>query len=160
MQNFKTAAQILMLDEGSRKKPYYDSKGFPTIGIGFRCIGSDGNYLPKNAPLPNITMPKDKQAEKLAALLQDYWSRIASIQPVFLALNDVRQAVILSMCHQMGVTGCVAFKGMWAAINSGDFGKAGDEIVDSQAGRDPDTASRMMRNRAMMQTGKLSTYYM
>lgn len=160
MQDFKTATRILILDEGYREKPYYCTANFPTIGIGFRCVGSDGKLLPAGAPLPKITMTREQASEKLAVMLQSYSEKICSAQPVFLALNDVRQAVILSMCHQVGVVGCLAFKGMWAAINSGDFGRAGEEIVDSKAGKSPDTAARMKRNRAMMQTGKLIAYYM
>jgi len=160
MADFKIATRIFIVDEGRKTKPYYDHKRFPTIGIGFRIVGADGKFLPKDAPLPAITMTIQEQMEKLPIMLEGYVDSITKVQPVFSTLNEVRQAVILSMIHQMGLEGCLKFRNMWAAINRGDFKRAGDEILDSDAGRDPLTENRMKRNRAMMQTGMLSTYYM
>lgn len=149
---------VICRDEGFSETPYLDSLGYPTIGYGFK-IG------PKNAPLSNytFTIPPSVALAWLKSYLDELDRKILEDEILssimFLLSGDkVRSLVIESMAYQMGLQGLLKFKKMLAAIDSGDFEKASEEMLDSLWAEQ--TPTRALRMSNMMRTGVLSDYYL
>lgn len=128
----------LMRHEGVRLKPYLDTVGKITIGVG------------RNLSDRGIT-----KAEALAWLDEDIQLAVTELSrsfPWFAALDPVRQRVLIDMHVNMGLGTLVRFVKMLAAVGRGDYGSAADEMLASkwaaQVGR------RAQRLAAMMRTGQ------
>jgi lysozyme len=145
-------AKLLMFEEGLREKAYYCSEGYPTIGIGWKIGG-------KNQPLEHF---KWMQMSKQAALAQCHdESFVLSMQlhaiiDCWQDLNEARQAVLISMAYQMGLTGLMKFKKMIAAIEAGDFVEAAAQGKDSRWASQ--THSRANRHMRVILLGNWSPY--
>lgn len=160
MTAIEIASKIIKSDEESNvfaSKPYHDSKGFPTIGWGFRVPGTK-----QNDPLPPITISKEDGETMLNSLLSKYDKELSSninTRHLYPKLNPVRQAVLLSMRHQLGMTGLVGFRRMWIAIEKQDWEEAAIEIMDSDAVKKDKLVDRFQRNADQMRTGELLSHY-
>lgn len=116
---------MLKLHEGLRLKPYQCIAGRWTIGYGH-------NLEAHNEARPeSITL---EQAEKY--LTEDM--RAAEIQciarfPFFAAgLGEVRKAVLIDMCFNLGINGLAGFKKTISAIAEGRYSSAAVEMMDSK----------------------------
>ena len=67
-------------------------------------------------------------------------------------LNEPRQAVLLNMCFNLGLTKLAEFTRMWAALESENYMRAADEMLDSQW--KSDVKGRSYELAAQMQTGE------
>ena len=144
---------ILQNDEGWRSVPYYCSEGFPTIGYGFK-IGNKGE------PLPEITMTLEEGRKNLYLLIDDAINTLSghiNTRHIFNQLAPVRQAVLVSMFHQLGFTGLLKFRKMWIGIEAQNYGEAANQILDSKAARQ--APARFQRNAQMMLTAVLPAHY-
>lgn len=152
----KIAEKIIKLDEGFREKPYYDHLGYPTIGYGYRIPGTK-----QHDPLPPITMTRQAADELLPKKINEVTSQLSKndFSKIFPRLNEVRQAVIISIAFQVGVYGLLKFKDMRKGLAADDYHRAADEIIDSAAWRDPKTRDRFQRNADQVRTGELLDYY-
>lgn len=150
------ATKIIKLDEESgvcALIPYYCSEQYPTIGWGFR-IGE------KYAPLPDITITLEEANNRLAAMLKKYHKQLSehiNTRHIYPKLNPVRQAVLLSMRHQLGMDGLIDFRKMWIGIESQDWKEAAAQILDSKAYKQ--APARFVRNAQMMRLGELMECY-
>lgn len=156
MKEIEAASNILRIDEGFRSSPYYDHKRFPTIGYGFRIPGTK-----KNDPLPPITIGRNEAEKMLKSKIVTAIKQLSNndFLAVWSQLNAVRKAVLISMAFQLGITGLRNFKKMTEALESLDYQRASEEIIDSAAWRDPLTRDRFTRNAEMMITGEILDYY-
>lgn len=106
----------LIWAEGRRSKPYRDTEGVLSIGVGRnleRGLSDDEiDYLLANDM---------RTAEQDAAML-GYWSR----------LDDARQLVVADLVFNLGLTKWLRFENANAALSAGDYEKAADEMVDSK----------------------------
>jgi len=107
----------LRVDEGVRAKPYRDTVGKLTIGVG-RNLDDVGlrpdeiDYLLAN----DVRVAKDT-AETLFAN--------------FHALSDERKAVLINMALNLGQTRLAKFARFRAAVTTGNFALAAIEMLDS-----------------------------
>lgn len=156
MTAIEIAKKIIRTDEGFREKPYYDHLKWPTIGYGFRIPGTG-----QHDPLPPIKMGRSGAEIMLTSKVNDVVELLNSndFRNIFPHLNDVRKAVLISMAFQVGMYGLLKFKGMRAGLAEKNYDKAADEIIDSDAWRDPLTRARFQRNADQMRTGQLLSYY-
>jgi lysozyme len=138
---------ILKREEGYNSNGYYDSLGFPTIGYGIKT----GN---KGDPLVVFTLPQQVADVWLSVIVDNIRKKISDR---ISSLNEARQAVIISMCYQLGINGCFKFTGMWKAIDNQDWEKAGDEIIDSKAYHQ--CQARYLRLRQVMKSGDETGIY-
>lgn len=109
---------LLTKHEGLRLKPYKDTVGKLTIGIG------------RN--LDDLGISKE---EALFLLENDIARVIAQCRqsfPWFDSLSPRRQAAIASMVFNLGLRGFMGFKKMITAIEQGDFDMAAIEMLDSK----------------------------
>lgn len=141
--------EIIEFEEGWREKPYYCSEGYPTIGYGFK-IGDKGD------PLPKFKLPKQAGDAWLDYIVQDIYNHMSL---KLSHLNEPRAAIIISMCYQLGIDGCMKFKNMWKAISDEDWQRAHDEMLDSIWASEKQTPERAKRHAQVMLTGSINGIY-
>lgn len=152
MQQNTYAEMIIKLEEGLRLKPYYCSEQYPTIGYGKRI----GN---KNDPLPNITTTEKESLEFMRQRISDSIVKLSSTYPIaWSKCNQQRQAILISMVYQLGLTGVSKFKKMWSAIESNNFEEASKQMLDSLWAKQ--TKNRALRHAKTMKDGTLDMYYL
>ena len=127
----------LAVDEGRRKKPYRCTADKLTIGIG-RNLEDKGL--------------RDDEIDYLFAHdLQDAETDARVLFPTFDSLSEIRKAVLVNMAFQLGRDRLGGFKGVRAAVASGDFTRAADEMLDSRWATQ--TTARAFRLAKMMREG-------
>ena len=135
--------RMLIKDEDCKGFPYKCSEGYLTIGIGHNL---------EAAPLPHQIIMQIFKHDLYK--VTDPLTRLSW----FSSLDTVRQSVIVDMAFNLGVAGLLKFKNMIAAIQSQDYEKAADEMIDSKWFRQ--VKSRGERLEHMMRTGEIHTAYL
>lgn len=108
----------LIRHEGLRLFPYRDSRGLLTIGVG-RNIEHRG-------------ISREEALYLLDNDIRDHTDELLARFPVVATLHTYRRDVLINMAFNMGIPALSGFKRMWSAIQSGDYRKASDEMLDSQ----------------------------
>lgn len=127
----------LIRDEGIRLRPYRDSVGKLTIGIGRNLddvgISSDeAMYLCRN---------------DVAAALAD----LDKALPWWRELDEVRQRALANMAFNLGIVRLLGFRNTLAALRAGRYADAADGMLASKwAGQ---VGPRAARLAAMIRTG-------
>lgn len=116
--NKERFADLLRRHEGVKTKPYRDSKGILTIGVG-RNLESIGLNIAEIDFLLENDMTK---AERLAT----------AAFPWFPRLSEDRQIVIGSLIFNMGLASVLEFRHTLVAIEKGDFDLATAELLNSK----------------------------
>lgn len=113
---------LIKKHEGCRLCEYVDTEGYATIGWGHKV-------------LPGESFPKGlTQAEADALLVSDADQKqidAMNILACYKQLNEVRQAVIIDMVFNLGMSGFSKFKRLIAALNASDFQTAANEMRNS-----------------------------
>ena len=107
----------LVRHEGLRLKPYTDTVGKLTIGIG-RNLDDTGITTDEAHYL--LTGDLDRVVRALTAGYR--W---------FADLDPVRQAVLVNMAFNLGLGGLATFRKMLAAVAHKQYGLASDEMIAS-----------------------------
>jgi lysozyme len=132
-----TIEEQLILHEGLKLKPYTDTQGVLTIGVG------------RNLDDRGIT--EDEAMYLLAGDIDEIIARL-EVHSWYLALGPVRRKVIIDMAFNLGVGGLTGFKRMIEALERADYDAAADEMVDSAWYRQ--VGERGRRLERMMRTGE------
>ncbi|WP_176777437.1 glycoside hydrolase family protein [Candidatus Avelusimicrobium faecicola] len=136
MDNVKAAAYLRRY-EGFSKLPYKCPTGHLTIGYGHNLENGI------SAAAAEFILQEDlARAERAVKDSFPWWWK----------LDDARQFVLVDMAFNMGQAGLKGFKKMLAAIESGDFDKAAEEMLDSKYGRQ--VVHRARLNAEIMKTGE------
>lgn len=151
----------LKFHEGLRLKPYYDTEGIKTIGVGRNMEAN-----PPDDELGRRVGPEGISEQEAVKLLdndidkcvRDVESKISS----YGKLSEPRQHVLLDMCFNMGINGLLKFTNMLAAVDRGDYARAADEMLNSKwanqvKGRSTRLAN-MMRNNTSFDNSSSSSY--
>ncbi|MGJ6969761.1 hypothetical protein ACSDR0_48605 [Streptosporangium sp. G11] len=137
---------------------YPDSKGHPTVGIGFnldragaqaRLESVGANYAAVRAGTQNLT-----PLQIITLFEGDFYAAIANLKTViynFDRLTSARQLVLIDMMYNMGPAKFREFKRMIGAVNVGDFYRAGLEMKNSTWATQ--VGARATRNIKLMQQG-------
>lgn len=135
--SIKNLTDMLKLHEGLMLKPYQCTAGKTTIGYG------------RNLDDMGIT---EDEAE---ALLENDIARVRrelAALDIGNGLDDVRAAVIVDMCFNLGINRLLGFRNFISALRVKDFDRAAREMVDSKWYRQVGTrAKRLVK---MMKTGE------
>lgn len=123
--------------EGRKAKPYRDTVGKLTIGVG------------RN--LDDVGLRAEEIDFMLTNDITAAWMAVTTTWPWVQNLSDVRQRVLTEMVFQMGVGGVGAFKHALQAMAIGNFEKAADEMLDSKWAL-TDSPGRAHLLAAMMRT--------
>jgi len=125
----------LLRDEGVRLKPYRDSVGKLTIGIG------------RNLDDVGISLAEARML--LANDLEKVQSQISASLPWVRNLSVARQSVVENMAFNLGVNGLMAFKETLAWMEAGNYSAAADAMLQSvwarQVGIRADRLAAQMR---------------
>lgn len=136
--SFDLAHRLVSEEEGRVAHVYLDSENYWTIGVGCLVDARRGGGLCDEAI--DVQLEHDLKAARACAAKLAGWDRC----------NEVRQAVLVSMCFQLGdLIGWPKFK---AALASGDFETAAAEGLDSLWAKQ--TPKRAQRQMAMLRTGE------
>lgn len=154
-----TAKEILMArlprTEGRRSKPYKDTVGKWTIGVGHN-ISDLG--LPNYCVVDLIEFQalRDVSIDKLLAEDLDRTLREAQAIPVFKNLNEARQSVLADMVFNIGLPSVLGFVNTLGLIGQGKFSEAGDQMLRSkwaeQVGNRAIELARIMRDGEVKST--------
>lgn len=132
-----TLVAELKRDEGVRLKPYTDTVGKLTIGVG------------RNLSDVGIT-----EAESTVLLQNDIQRTIAQLDsslPWWRNLNPVRQRVLINMAFNMGMVGLLTFKNTLSAMQNGSYTAAAAGMLASKWATQ--VGARAERLADMMRTG-------
>lgn len=134
--------QLLAREEGFRSKPYICSEGYPTIGIGWR-IGFHDQPL---SDFECMVISEEAAKAQCKAEIRELEMNLHAVIDCWQGLNEPRQAVLVSMAYQMGLSGLLKFKNMLAAIQTQCWNDAAHEGLDSRwAKQTPERAGRQMK---------------
>jgi lysozyme len=128
--------ESLRLHEGLSLRPYVDTVGKTTIGIG-RNLDDNG------ITIQEAYLLCQNDVQTCAKELDRY-------HPGWTRLDDVRQNVLLEMCFNLGAPRLNQFYKMWEAVERRDFKEAAAQMLDSkwaqQVGQRAITLSAMMKS--------------
>lgn len=127
----------LIRDEGLRLKPYKDSVGKLTIGVG-----------------RNLTDRGISRKEAMYLLendIRDHAMELVVKLPWVASLDDARQAVLINMSFNLGVPQLLEFKVTLAAVQVRNFESAARHMLNSRWAKQ--VGSRALRLAEQMRTG-------
>ena len=127
---------ILVRDEGVRLKPYKDTVGKLTVGVGRNLDDVGISYAEAMQMLMDDIAHVENQAQSF---------------PWYAGLTPARQAVILSMIFNMGLASFSLFKNTIAAIAAGNYEAAAAGMEGSKWSRQ--VGQRAARLAQIMRTG-------
>lgn len=134
MNRTRLSAQ-LRRHEGVRSKPYRDTVGKLTIGVG------------RN--LDDVGLSEDEVQYLLDNDITRAYNDASRIVPGLATLDEDRQHVLIDMVFNLGAAGLLRFRKFLAAVERRDFAAAADEMLDSQwarqVGERAKTLAAMMR---------------
>jgi lysozyme len=132
-----TLTDLLIRHEGERLKPYVDTAGKLTIGVGHN--------------LTDRGIPKEVSRMLLASDIADAASDAMKF-PWYPGLCEARRAVILSMLFNLGLERFRGFVQFISAMIAADYTQARVEMLDSQWARQ--VGNRAVELATMMETGE------
>lgn len=116
--NLDAMRSELIRDEGMRLKPYRDTVGKLTIGVG------------RN--LDDVGITQTEAAHLLDSDIRRTAEELDRSLPWWRSLDEVRQRVLLNMAFNMGVTGLRGFKNTLAAVQAGKYEDAAAGMLASK----------------------------
>lgn len=108
----------LIRDEGEQLKPYQDTVGKWTIGVG-RNLTDRG-------------ISKEESRLFLQHDIDDHIKALDHFLPWWKNLDDVRQRALANMCFNLGIAGLLGFKNMLTALQAGEWNEAGNQAKNSR----------------------------
>ena len=130
--------EMLIRHEGLRLKPYNDTVGKLTIGVG------------RN--LDDVGITREEALMLLDNDIAKVRREVNRAFPRFAQLNPVRKNVVLNMVFNIGLPRFRQFKKTIAAIKAKDWEEAASQMLDSRWARQVGRRARELA--AMMKTGK------
>lgn len=156
---------MLSVEEGRKNKPYKDSLGYLTIGIGHLIDPRKGGSLPDYA---QVELDRNGLLEEstIDRLLEDdiinVMSQLDQNLPWSLKLDSVRYGVLLDMCFQMGIgnaskgTGLLGFTNTLRHAREGNYEQAAINMKESLWRKQ--TPNRANRRIEEMRSGVFHEY--
>ncbi len=156
----------LLRDEGLRLRPYLDTEGKVTIGVG-RCIDTNPFTVDEIAAICGAPLSHDAAVEWIetrgitrdhALMLLD--RDIATTERALLDaqpwmgtdLDEIRRAAMINMAFNLGVAGVGRFRRMLLALRGGMWSAAASEMLDSRWARQ--VGARAERLARQVETGE------
>ena len=140
--NIEQLRKELEVDEGVKYEIYNDHLGYPTFGIGHLVRDTD----PEAGAAIGTPVSEDRVIE---AFNQDVETVLNDCTILYRDFNDLpeeAQLIIANMMFNLGRPRLSKFKGMKAGVDSRDWNKAADEMIDSAWYRQvPNRAERLVK---------------
>lgn len=135
--------KVLRKDEGERARPYTDSTGNITIGVGH-----------------NLTARGLSRKVIEQILIEDIeaaWDQAERIIPQLVDLSEPRQVALVSLVFNLGEKGFRAFKKTIKAIHNKQWEEAGNELLNSLWAKQ--VGKRAHRIKKMLVNEEYDSYY-
>lgn len=116
--NVDTLKQELIIDEGKRSKPYTDTVGKTTIGVG------------RN--LTDVGLSDDEIDMLLTNDVNKAFSHLVVALPWVLTLSETRQRALTNMAFNMGLGTLLGFTTTLSLIQAGKFEDASHAMLNSK----------------------------
>lgn len=116
--NRDALANQLVIDEGLRLKPYQDTVGKWTIGVG------------RN--LDDVGISKPEAMMLLGADIDAACAALDKSLPWWRGMSDARQQVLANMCFNLGIERLLGFKNTLAAMQAGRYDEAANGMLASK----------------------------
>lgn len=113
-----TLEDQLIRDEDLRLKPYKDSVGKLTIGVG------------RN--LDDVGISRQEAMNLLANDIEHASAQLRTQLPWTISLDEVRRGALINMTFNMGIGGLMQFKKFLTACSMADWETAAAEMLDSE----------------------------
>ena len=159
----ETATPIVQCEEGFEPKPYYCPTGFITIGNGQKLFSLSKDEIKKQYGnsdkfLKNFCcqVTKKSAAVDLKEKLTEIRHRLVA-ESWYVNLDSEKQAIIISMAYQLGITGLFKFKNMIKALKAKDYKMAQIEALDSRWAKQ--TKSRAKKHANILGGGTIKHQY-
>ena len=139
--NIEQLRKELEVDEGVKYEIYNDHLGYPTFGIGHLVRDTD----PEAGAALGTPVTEDRVIEAFNQDVETVLSDCNILYDDFGDLPEEAQLIIANMMFNLGRPRLSKFKGMKAGVDSRDWKKAADEMVDSAWYRQvPNRAGRLV----------------
>ena len=115
-------------DEGCVYNIYLDHLGYRTFGIGHLVRESD----PENGLQVGAMVSEDRVKEAFNSDIETVLSDCNKLYEDFDDLPEEAQQIIANMMFNLGYPRLSKFKGMKAGVDSEDWNRAADEMIDSR----------------------------
>ena len=140
--NIEQLRKELEVDEGVKYEIYNDHLGYPTFGIGHLVRDTD----PEAGAALGTPISEDRVIEAFNEDVETVLSDCAILYDDFDELPEEAQLIIANMMFNLGRPRLSKFKGMKAGVDSRDWNKAADEMIDSAWYRQvPNRAGRLVK---------------
>lgn len=159
--NRERLKQQLIFHEGMVLKPYRDTKGIWTIGVGRNMEANPvEDELGRQVDSNGIS-----EGEAIFLLNNDITTvekQVKNNIPAYFQISEPRKHVLLDMAFNLGISGLLRFQNMLRALNRSDYNRTAEEMLNSlwaqQVGKRAQTLATMMRfsmpfDQAVNQTG-------
>ena len=145
--NIEQLRKELEVDEGVKHEIYNDHLGYPTFGIGHLVRDSD----PEHGQEIGTPVSEDRVIEAFNEDVETVLNDCTILYDDFDDLPEEAQLIIANMMFNLGRPRLSKFKGMKSGVDSRDWNKAADEMIDSAWYRQvPNRAERLVtRMRAL-----------
>ena len=118
----------IIADEGMVKHIYEDHLGYPTFGVGHLITEKDPEWKKSLGTQVSEERVHECLEKDLDIVLKD----CKILYPDFDDLPEEVQHIVANMMFNLGRPRLSAFKGMKKGVDSKDWNKAADEMVDSR----------------------------
>lgn len=152
LETMPALADEIIFEEGLRLKPYRDTVGKWTCGVGHLLTKKDGTLAGDGQP----TFQTWTREQALAHLDGDLTTIVRGINkalPWAHTLDPIRERVLINMGFQLGLDGLLAFKDTLALIRVGNYSQAADHMLASKVGS-KQAPARWLRLATRMRTGR------
>ena len=140
--NIEQLRKELEVDEGVKYEIYNDHLGYPTFGIGHLVRDSD----PEAGAALGTPISEDRVIEAFNEDVETVLNDCAILYDDFDDLPEEAQLIIANMMFNLGRPRLSKFKGMKSGVDSRDWNKAADEMIDSAWYRQvPNRAGRLVK---------------
>ena len=140
--NIEQLRKELEVDEGVKYEIYNDHLGYPTFGIGHLVRDND----PESGEPVGTPVSKDRVIEAFNQDVETVLNDCTILYGDFNELPEEAQLIIANMMFNLGRPRLSKFKGMKAGVDSRDWNKAADEMIDSAWYRQvPNRAERLVK---------------
>ena len=118
----------LEIDEGVKYEIYLDHLGYPTFGIGHLVVPDDKEYREDVGTRVSEERVRECFDKDVESVLRD----CTLLYKDFDELPEEVQQIVANMMFNMGYTRLSKFRGMKKGVDTRDWNKAADEMVDSR----------------------------
>ena len=139
--NIEQLRKELEVDEGVKYEIYNDHLGYPTFGIGHLVRDTD----PEAGAAVGTPVTEDRVIQAFNEDVETVLNDCTILYRDFNDLPEEAQLIIANMMFNLGRPRLSKFKGMKAGVDSRDWKKAADEMIDSAWYRQvPNRAGRLV----------------